>query len=211
MRILVTAGPTREHMDRVRFLSNAATGRMGIEVARAAAGAGHDAVLVLGPTDVAPPADPRIRVVHVVSADDMLAACLAQWPACDALVATAAVSDFRFAVRHGGKPEKPAGPQTVDLVPNPDILATLAAAKGARRVVGFALQVEDAELRAREKLHRKHCDLVVLDSPAAMGARRADFTLIPREGEVRRMPGATKADVALAIVDFLATGSVQQG
>ena len=100
MRILVTAGPTREHLDRVRFLSNAATGLMGIEVARAAAGAGHDAVLVLGPTHVAPPVDARIRVVRTVSAQDMLDACRDVWPSCDALVATAAVSDFRFAVRH---------------------------------------------------------------------------------------------------------------
>ena len=203
MRILVTAGPTREHLDRVRFLSNAATGLMGIEVARAAAGAGHDAVLVLGPTHVAPPVDARIRVVRTVSAQDMLDACRDVWPSCDALVATAAVSDFRFAVRHEGKPEKTAGTLTVDLVPTPDVLATLAADKGARRVVGFALQVEDAELRARDKLHRKNCDMIVLDSPAAMGAERSDFTLIPREGAVRRMDDASKSDVARAIVAFV--------
>lgn len=204
MRVLVTAGPTREPLDAVRFLTNASTGRMGIEVARAAADAGHDAVLVLGPTHLAAPEHPRVRVVRVVTAREMLDACLAEWPSCDALVATAAVSDFRFASPAEGKPEKPAGPVTVELVPNPDVLATLAASKGARRVVGFALQVEDAERRAREKLVRKNCDLIVLDAPAAMGADRSDFALIARDGAPRRMHGASKADVARALVGFLA-------
>lgn len=199
----MTAGPTREHLDAVRFLSNASTGLMGIEVARAAAEAGHDVVLVLGPTHLAPPAHARVRTVRVVSAVQMLDAAVAEWPACDALVAAAAVSDFRFARPAEGKPEKPAGMTTLDLVPNPDVLSTLAATKGARRVVGFALQVEDAEHRAREKLHRKRCDLIVLDSPAAMGAEKADFTLIPVEGEARRMAGVGKAEVARVLVAWL--------
>ena len=107
-------------------------------------------------------------------------------------------------MRHEGKPEKAAGTLTVDLVPTPDVLATLAADKGARRVVGFALQVEDAELRARDKLHRKNCDMIVLDSPAAMGPERSDCTLIPRECAPRRMDDASKSDVARAIVAYLA-------
>src|SRR5262245_54784420 len=80
MRFLITAGPTREHLDRVRFLSSASTGLMRIEVAKAAAAAGHEAVLVLGPTHLAPPDDPRVRVRRVVSALDMLAASREEWP-----------------------------------------------------------------------------------------------------------------------------------
>jgi phosphopantothenoylcysteine decarboxylase/phosphopantothenate--cysteine ligase len=208
VRVLVTAGPTREPLDAVRFLTNASTGRMGMEVARAAADAGHEAVLVLGPTHLAPPEHARIRVIRVGTAVEMLDACLVEWPSCDALVATAAVSDFRFASPSAGKPEKPAGPVSVELVPNPDVLATLAAAKGARRVVGFALQVEDAERRAREKLVRKNCDLVVLDAPAAMGADRSDFTLIPRDGPSQRMPGASKSEVAARIVAALSAPQI---
>jgi phosphopantothenoylcysteine decarboxylase / phosphopantothenate---cysteine ligase len=207
VRILVTAGPTREPLDAVRFLTNAATGRMGIEVARAVAAAGHDAVLVLGPTHLVPPDDARVRTVPVVTARDMLAACVAEWPGCDGLVATAAVSDYRFAAPVAGKPEKHAGPVSVALEPNEDVLATLAATKGARRVVGFALQVEDAERRAREKYVRKGCDLVVLDTPAAIGADRADFAFVGTEGVIRRFADASKADVARAIVRFLETGS----
>jgi len=204
VRVLVTAGPTREHLDRVRFLTNASTGRMGIEVARAAAAAGHEAVLVLGPTHLVAPESPRIRVRRVVSAAEMLAACEEEWPACDALVAAAAVADHRPAHCSDGKPEKWSGPQSIDLVPNPDILATLAATKAGRRCVGFALQVEDAERRARDKLVRKGLDAVVLDSPDAMGAERSDFTLIPRDGPPVALPGASKADVAAAILRFLA-------
>lgn len=203
MRILVTAGPTREHLDRVRFLTNASTGLMGIEVARAAAAAGHEAVLVLGPTHLDPPANPRIRVRRIVSALDLLAACREEWPACDALVATAAVSDWRPAHPHPGKPEKTEGPVSLELVRNPDVLADLASSKGARRVVGFALQVEDAERRARAKLERKDLDAIVLDDPSAMGAARADFRILLRDGSVRSLPAATKADLAREIVAFL--------
>jgi phosphopantothenoylcysteine decarboxylase/phosphopantothenate--cysteine ligase len=205
MKILVTAGPTREHLDGVRFLTNASTGLMGIEVARAAAEAGHDAVLVLGPTHLAPPDDPRVRVRRIVSALDLLAACREEWPGCDALVATAAVSDWRPAHPREGKPEKREGPATLELVRNPDVLAELAATKGARRVVGFALQVEDAEARARAKLVRKNLDAIVLDSPAAMGAERADFRILTADGAVRALPGATKSALARAIVALLAS------
>ena len=89
------------------------------------------------------------------------------------------------------------------LVRNPDVLTTLAATKGTRRCIGFALQVEDPERRAREKLTRKNLDWVVLDAPEAMGADRADFTLIPAAGEIVRLPGATKATVAAHVVRLL--------
>jgi len=205
MRVLVTAGPTREHLDRVRFISSASTGLMGIEVARAAAGAGHEAVLVLGPTHLVAPDGPRVRVRRIVTAVEMLAACREEWPRCDALVATAAVADWRPATSHEGKPEKAAeSTTTLPLVKNPDILAELAATKGARRVIGFALQVEDAEARARAKLVRKNLDAVVLDGPSALGADRADFRVIHADGSVREFPATSKADLARAIVALLA-------
>jgi phosphopantothenoylcysteine decarboxylase/phosphopantothenate--cysteine ligase len=138
----------------------------------------------------------------------MLAACEAAWPACDALVATAAVADHRPAAPAAGKPEKPPGAFAVEMVPNPDILATLAASKGRRVCVGFALQADtgpDAERRAREKLTRKHLDAIVMDSPSAVGADRADFRLIPREGALVEFRGATKRDLARALVEFVAS------
>ena len=204
MRILITAGPTREHWDDVRFLSSGATGRLGIELARAAAAAGHHAMLVLGPTHLTPPDDPRITVARVVSARDMLAACLDHWPACDTLVATAAVADYRPADRHHGKRAKGDDPAVLRLERNPDILATLAARKGARRVLGFALQVEDGEALARGKLAAKHLDGIVLDGPEALGVGTADFRLLLPDGSARDFPATSKADLAAHLVAFLA-------
>ena len=203
MRVLVTAGPTREPLDAVRFLSSGATGRMGIEVALAAVQAGHDVVLVLGPTHLERPSHPRLEVRPVTTALEMLAACRDAWPRCDALVATAAVSDFRPAAPVPGKPEKPTGPVTLALLPNPDILAELAADKGRRTVIGFALQVEDAEIRAREKMRRKNLDAVVLDDPAALGAESAHFRILTPDGRVRVLAGCSKSALARDIVALL--------
>jgi len=206
VRLLVTAGPTREPLDAVRFVSNAATGRLGIEIARAAAAEWHDVVLVLGPTHLAPPHDPRVSVHRVTTALEMLAACESEWPSCDALVATAAVSDHRPESPAAGKPEKPAGAFDLRLVPNPDVLATLARTKGRRVCVGFALQAEagpDAERRARDKLVAKDLAAIVLDSPSALGAERASFRLIPREGPPRDFPDVTKAEFARTLVAFV--------
>lgn len=177
---------------------------MGIEVAKAAVAAGHEAVLVLGPTHLAPPEDPRLVVYRVVSALEMLATCKDEWQRCDALVATAAVADYRPAKPIEGKPEKSDGPVTMELVRNPDILAELAKTKGSRPVIGFALQVEDAEARARAKLVRKKIDAIVLDGPAAIGADRADFTVIRANGSMRVLAATSKADVAREIVALLA-------
>ena len=203
MHILVTAGPTREAIDAVRFLTNGATGRLGIEIAHAAAEAGHTVELVLGPTHLVVPSHRKIAVHRVTTGVQMLAAAEAVWPTCDALIATAAVSDHRPATTAAGKPEKASGPVTLELVPNPDILATLAATKGARRVIGFALQVEDAERKAREKLIKKNLDAVVLDAPAAMGSDRADFTIILRDGSVQRFADTSKRDLARHIISLL--------
>jgi phosphopantothenoylcysteine decarboxylase/phosphopantothenate--cysteine ligase len=203
LRVLITAGPTREYWDSVRFLSSASTGLMGIEMARIAAAAGHEAVLVLGPTHLPPPEHPRIEVYRVESALEMLRVCREEWEECDALVATAAVADYRPANPIKGKPEKADGVVMLELARNPDILAQLAATKGKRPVVGFALQVEDAEARAKRKLVRKKIDAVVLDSPAAFGATHGDFILILANGSMRVLAGASKADVAREILAII--------
>mgnify|MGYP002623869398 CR=1 FL=1 len=203
MRVLVTAGPTREHWDAVRFLSSAATGRQGIVLAEALARRGHTCDLVLGPTHLDAPADRAVTVHRVVTARDMLAAAERCWPECDALVATAAVSDYRPAVPHAGKRTKTEGPVALELVRNPDILATLAAGRGRRPVIGFALQVEDAEHHARRKLEEKGLDAIVLDAPAAMGAAAADFRILAADGTWTDLPGTTKRALAEHLVDLL--------
>ena len=169
MRIVVSAGPTREFVDPVRFLSNRSTGKMGYAVARAAVAAGHETVLVSGPVSLAPP-EGLAEFVPVVSARDMLAALRKALPAADALVMTAAVADFRPARVSRRKLHKGDMPEALALVRNPDILATLSRRKGSRVFVGFAAETERAVAGAAEKLRRKGLDLVVANDVTLPGA-----------------------------------------
>jgi len=170
VRILVTAGPTREYFDTVRFISNASTGRMGYAIAAAAADRGHQMVLVSGP--VVLPAPP-VEVVRVTTAAEMLAACEEAFAACDAAVMAAAVSDWRPAVREDHKAAKQTSCHTVELEPTPDICAALGAVKGRRVLVGFAVQDCEPHRRAEQKMVRKRCDAIVLNSPETMGSEKA--------------------------------------
>jgi phosphopantothenoylcysteine decarboxylase/phosphopantothenate--cysteine ligase len=194
MRILVTAGPTREYLDDVRFISNPSTGRMGFACARAARRAGHRVTLVTGPVEL--PAPPGVRTVRVTDAREMRRAVLAAWPRVDAVIMTAAVGDYRPARRFRGKIRKEAGGLSIRLARNPDILKELGARKGGRVLAGFALQVQDAEREALRKYEEKNLDLVVLNSPRSFGADRMDAAVY-REGEsVKRFRNASKEAVA---------------
>jgi phosphopantothenoylcysteine decarboxylase/phosphopantothenate--cysteine ligase len=207
MRILVTAGPTREPLDPVRFLSNASSGRMGYAAASAAARRGHEVILVSGPVAQDPPEG--VTVVSVTTALEMLDACLRNFLRADALIMTAAVCDWRPAEFSEQKLKKDKADRVLRLVPNPDILATLAADKGERIVVGFALETDDPLTRAREKLERKNCDLLVLNPPASMEAARAEFTLLTADGSVQPLGTMDKTELAvrlIAMVEKLKSG-----
>jgi phosphopantothenoylcysteine decarboxylase/phosphopantothenate--cysteine ligase len=198
MRILVTAGPTREPLDAVRFLSNPSSGKMGFACARAARRAGHRVTLVTGP--VALPDPPGVRTVRVTTALEMRRAVLAEYPGADAVVMTAAVGDYRPARRFAGKLKKDARVLTLRLVRTPDILRALGRRKGRRVLVGFALEVQDAVHQALLKYKRKNLDLVVLNSPRTFAADRMNAVAY-REGRVvRRFRGARKEAVARWIV-----------
>lgn len=215
--ILVTAGPTREFIDDVRFLSNLSTGRMGIEIAMAFAGAGVPTTLVLGPTSIAPPAMANLSVVDVVSAQQMFDAVEARFAACRMFIAAAAVADYRPVARATGKlkkattPDAKDAPITLQLQPTPDILFEM----GQRRrpapeqiLVGFALEVQNPIEHARGKLARKRCDLICLNSPANFGpdASAEGLTLISAEGPEQTLiaePPTDKADLAQRLVAHL--------
>lgn len=198
MRILVTAGPTREPLDAVRFLSNPSSGKMGFACARAARRAGHRVTLVTGP--VALPDPPGVRTVRVTTALEMRRAVLAEYPGADAVVMTAAVGDYRPARRFAGKLKKDARVLTLRLVRTPDILRALGRRKGRRVLVGFALEVQDAVHQALLKYKRKNLDLVLLNSPRTFAADRMNAVAY-REGRVvRRFRGARKEAVARWIV-----------
>lgn len=201
--ILITAGPTREYLDDVRFLSNGSSGRMGFALAEAARAAGHRATLVLGPVELTTPAG--VAVVPVVSALEMQAAAERAFPACDVLIAAAAVADWRPAVRASGKPPRGLAKHSVELVPNPDIVAGLAADKGRRVVVGFALEsaaagMQAAIARGRQKLAQKRLDLVVVNLHDTIGSDTARCVLCHADGRDEALPALDKKAAAAHVV-----------
>lgn len=159
MKILVTAGPTREFIDPVRFISNRSSGKMGFAIAAAARDRGHDVVLISGPVSI--PVPVGVRMIHVVSAAEMLAAVENHLEACDALIMAAAVSDWRPAVMCDQKMKKNNTRPELMLEPTTDILLTVKSRKGSRVMVGFAAETCAVEAEARRKLDSKGLDLIV--------------------------------------------------
>ena len=157
-RILVTAGPTREAIDPVRFISNHSSGKMGFAVADAARGLGAEVTLVSGPVSLDPPAG--VGVVPVGSAAEMHREVMSRAAGCDIFIATAAVADYTPAAAAPGKLKKAAAPLHLDLRPTPDILAEVAALAAPPFTVGFAAETEELERHARAKLERKRLDLI---------------------------------------------------
>ena len=212
MRFLVTAGPTREHIDPVRFLSNPSTGKMGFAVARAAAKAGHEVVLVAGP--VALDAPRGVRRIDVVSARDMLAAVLAELPKADVLVMTAAVADWRPRRTAARKLKKREMKPVVELVRNPDILRTvrrrLGAARAGKVIVGFAAETGEPTAEAARKCREKGLDLVVANDVTAKGAGFGTDTnvasFVAPDGSIERLPLMSKDALAARIVRRAVSG-----
>lgn len=201
MRILITAGPTREYLDEVRFLSNASSGKMGYALAAEAIRRGHEVVLVSGPVELEPPAG--VELARVVSGEDMLEASLKHFHACDAAIMCAAVCDHRPARRAKGKAPKRTRPHRLTLEPTPDICATLGATKGGRIVVGFALESDDGHARAEAKLRRKHCDAIVLNSPASVGAEATTIEVYAPESGWASPEGGGKARLAAYLIEIV--------
>ena len=204
LAVVVTAGPTRERIDPVRFLSNDSSGRMGFAIAEAAARAGHAVTLVAGPVDLATPR--AVRRIDVESAREMLAATERAFRNADALFMAAAVADWRPRRRLAGKwRAKDSGERSTSLalVKNPDVLATLARAKGERLVVGFALETGGGLRRARAKLARKGLDFIVLNDPSALNAPRASVIILGADGTRRRLGDRSKAAIARTLVELL--------
>ncbi len=205
MKILVTAGPTREAIDPVRYISNRSSGRMGYAVAQAALERGHEVVLVSGPVSI--PAPAGARVVPVVSAADMKAAVDVHLAWSEALVMCAAVADWRPKRVSAVKIKKRGASPVLQLARTPDILAAASARKGDRIFVGFAAETgADFETEAARKRKKKRCDLVVGNDVTAPGAgfdvetNRVSFVTV--DG-VERLPLMSKLEVGRRIVDWI--------
>ena len=200
-RLLVTAGPTREMLDPVRFLSNVSTGRMGYEMARKAKQMGFRVVLISGPTALKPPRG--VSFVSVLTAREMKKTIFRYWPKTDALVMTAAVCDYT-PVRFSPRKIKRIEQKTIPFKRTVDILEQVGKRKGSRVVVGFALETESVERNALRKLKRKNLDLIVANwydkKNNPFGDRKTSMVLMGCNGSKRLLRGMSKASSAGAIL-----------
>ncbi|MCA9031338.1 MAG: phosphopantothenoylcysteine decarboxylase [Planctomycetaceae bacterium] len=202
MRILVTAGPTREYFDDVRYLSNASSGRMGYAIVAAAIARGWEVVLVSGPVELAPPVGCEFH--PVVTTAQMRDAAVRLFPDCDGVIAAAAVCDYKPKERIQGKMSKSGGPVTFDMIETDDVLAELGRCKENRWVVGFALEAQNPRENALQKLRKKNCDWIVLNGPEAIGAESNSVEFINAETDTVAHWTGTKTEVASALIDWLA-------
>ena len=201
--LLVTAGPTCEDIDPVRYITNRSSGKMGYAVAEAGARRGAKVILITGPTALATPEG--VERVDVRTAEEMLTAARKHFPACSLAVFAAAVADYRPAEPASSKIKRSTEALKIRLEPNTDILATLAKEKGERIVVGFAAETDQVAENAREKLAQKNADLIVANDVTAEGAG-FDYdtnivTLFSRDGRDLPLSQMSKADVAERILD----------
>ena len=210
MHVLLTAGPTYEPLDPVRFLGNRSTGKMGYALAEAFAEAGVEVTLVSGPVALPAPASPRIRTVRVETAQQMYEAAAEVAARADGWVFAAAVADYRPATVAAEKIKKEGDTLTLELVKNVDIAATLGQAKRAEQfAVGFALETTNELAHALGKLHRKNFDLVVLnslrDAGAGFGHDTNKVSVLDRAGQVLNFDLQAKTELARVLVKLILT------
>jgi phosphopantothenoylcysteine decarboxylase/phosphopantothenate--cysteine ligase len=204
-KLLITAGPTREHLDPVRFISNLSSGALGYALARVAVKRGYQVSLVSGPTSLTPP--PGVRFYPVISALEMRQKCTELFPKHDGLIMSAAVSDFMpFRL---SRQKMPSGSgRMLKLKRTPDILAGLSKRKGKRVVIGFCLETKDLIRKAKKKLIAKHLDGIVANGydpkkHIPFGQRRIRVKLIDHAMKVRREPLQVKEILAGRILNWM--------
>jgi len=204
-RVLITAGPTRERLDPVRFISNRSSGKMGFAVAQAARAAGAEVVLVSGP--VSQPTPPGVRRIDVESAADMLAAVLRELPGTHVFISTAAVADYRPVRAAHQKIKKTSDTLEVSMERTPDVLATVAARPERPFVVGFAAETESVEQNARAKLMRKNLDMIAANEVGDDKAFDSDENqlIVLARGARYELGRAGKLALARGLVSLIAS------
>ena len=197
MRFLITAGPTREPIDPVRYLSNRSSGKMGYAIAEAAIETGHEVVLISGPVDVARPRG--AAVIPVSTSDQMFDAVMQQTRNCDILVMCAAVADYKPVAVFTKKIKKRDAKLSLELIPTRDILASLPKNRNYM-VVGFAAETENVETNAQKKLLKKNCDVVVANDvsrpDSGMESDENEVEIFFRDAESKKISRASKKIVA---------------
>ncbi len=204
--VLITAGPTREKIDPVRFITNHSSGKMGYAIAEAAKNAGARVILVSGPVHLTPPSG--VEFIEIESADEMYRAVMNNYDNADIIIKTAAVADYRPKVSFDHKMKKQPGDQVIELERTKDILFELGTLKKKQILVGFAAETENVDEYARKKLQTKNADMIVANnvkSPGAgFGMDTNIVTLIKRDGSKIELPLMSKKEVAEKIIDEIA-------
>lgn len=203
LRVLITAGPTHEPIDRVRYIANRSSGAMGLALAEAARDAGGDVTLLLGPVAADPPTGIATR--PYTSSKDLTAELDRCFKDCDVLIMAAAVADYRPKTYADGKLPRTAQAMTIELEPVPDLVAHCAATKRPdQRIVGFALEEPQVlQERATQKLHRKGLDAIVANPLQTMGAADIEATLILANGATLTPGPRPKAEFAKWLMDWI--------
>jgi phosphopantothenoylcysteine decarboxylase/phosphopantothenate--cysteine ligase len=199
VRFLITAGPTREPIDPVRYLTNRSSGKMGYAIAEAAIEAGHKVILVSGPTHLSPPS--AAKLISVSTGDEMFDAVWSEARDCDVLVMSAAIADYKPAKVSDQKIKKRDSNFSLELTATPDILASIAKQERSFIVVGFAAETENIEANALKKLRQKNCDLIVAnDARSAVESDENEVIILFHGGEIQKISRAPKKIIARELV-----------
>lgn len=206
-KILITAGPTKEKIDPVRFITNRSTGKMGYAMAEEAARMGATVTLVSGPVTIDPPAN--VKLISVESAQEMYEAVIAQFDEQDIVIKSAAVADYRPKVTHNQKMKKKSGNLSIELERTKDILFELGQKKSTQILVGFAAETENVEHYAKTKLEKKCADMIVANNVAAEGAGFGGetnmVTIYNKNGKITEVPMMSKQEVAKRVLGEIAS------
>jgi phosphopantothenoylcysteine decarboxylase / phosphopantothenate---cysteine ligase len=204
-KMLITAGPSREPLDPVRYISNRSSGKMGYAMARAALRRGAEVALVSGPTGLEPPLG--VRLIPVITAAEMRAAVLKEFATCTTVIMAAAVADYRPIAAANKKMKRETGLLELRLEPNPDILKELGAMKDGKFLVGFAAETEELTANAKKKLNAKNLDMIVANDVTREGSGFDGdtniATILDRNGASRSLPLMTKDELADEIFDHM--------
>jgi phosphopantothenoylcysteine synthetase/decarboxylase len=206
MNFLITAGGTREYIDPVRFISNASSGRMGYALAEAALKAGHFVTLISAPTNLK--LQRSARVIDAETSGQMFAAVKKHFSKCDCLIMAAAVSDYSPVKISKTKIKKSDKTLTIKLRPTVDILKWAAKHKRNQIVVGFALEDRDVRTRAAKKLAQKQLDMIIANTPAAIGAEKSSLEILKSDGQWTKLPRLDKHVLAVKIIQMLTRSSL---
>ncbi|MFS0656076.1 bifunctional phosphopantothenoylcysteine decarboxylase/phosphopantothenate--cysteine ligase CoaBC [Bacillus sp. 179-C3.3 HS] len=201
-KVVVTAGPTREVIDPVRFFTNRSSGKMGYAIAEAAQQMGADVTLISGPVSLTPPND--VRIVQVESAEEMYQAALDVYGQADVVIKSAAVADYTPVTTYAHKMKKQDGGMNIELTRTKDILKELGERKEHQVLVGFAAETQDVEYYAKKKIESKHLDMIVANNVTAEGAGFGTDTnvaaILKADGTKRELPKMSKKDLAVEIL-----------